>query len=289
MKYCPNCQTTYADVTLQFCLQDGTGLLSYSGKTSQMPTQVFGELETIVKQNRMPSAWEQSQVTRVATLQPEAKKSNTAIAVILTAFVMVVFFGSVLGFWLFLRVPDSEVKVVADVPENNSFRISSDANSSIHIESNNKSSGEIPNSVPPKGVSLGGEALKACEHFIGSGLYDKWKQMGGEKGKLGCPVMNEAEAPRSPQGTTGRYTHFSKGDGGYIIWHGSGRYSGTAFEVNGCFFKLYKSINATRSWLGFPIADAHAVKGGSRQDFEGGYMQWNSQTGECQAIESSRK
>lgn len=132
------------------------------------------------------------------------------------------------------------------------------------------------------GDTVGSEA-NACGYTLGSGIYNKWKQLGGEKSVLGCPVTNEGEASRSPQGTTGRWAQFRGGDGGYIIWHGVGRYAGYSFDVNGCFFKLYKSINGTSSWLGFPVGDAYAITGGSRQDFEGGYLQWNSQTGVCQA------
>lgn len=128
------------------------------------------------------------------------------------------------------------------------------------------------------------EARKACQYFLGSGLYDKWKQMGGEGGKLGCPIINETEAPRSPQGTTGQMTRFSKGDGGYIIWHGSGSFKGTSFEVSGCMYKLYASIGGTASWLGFPVKDGYAATGGARQDFEGGYILWDSQTYNCRAF-----
>ena len=46
MKYCPSCQTNYADDTLTFCLQDGTELKRASD--SQMPTVILGELETLI-------------------------------------------------------------------------------------------------------------------------------------------------------------------------------------------------------------------------------------------------
>ena len=130
------------------------------------------------------------------------------------------------------------------------------------------------------GAGLGGESMKACDYFIGGGLYNKWIQMGGEKGVLGCAIMNEADAGKSPQGTTGRYAEFR---GGLIVWHRVGPYRGTSFAVDGCFFNIYKSVGRTGSWLGFPIGDAFNITGGSRQDFEGGYMQWSSQTGRCQA------
>jgi hypothetical protein len=127
-------------------------------------------------------------------------------------------------------------------------------------------------------------AQSACGYSLGSGIYNKWMQMGGERGVLGCAIMNEAEAGRSPQGTTGRWVEFNGGDGGYIVWHGSGRYAGKSFEVHGCIFRLYRSIGGSNSWLGFPISDEYDVPGGRRSDFEGGYVLWNAQTRRCEAF-----
>jgi hypothetical protein len=133
-------------------------------------------------------------------------------------------------------------------------------------------------------ISLGGEEFKACDRFVGSGIYNKWKEMGGESGKMGCPATNETEAPPSPNGTTGRMAQFSKGDGGYLIWHGSGRFKGVTFEVSGCMFKLYSSLGGTKSWLGFPLKDGYRTPtGGARQDFEAGFILWDSKTYQCQA------
>ena len=134
------------------------------------------------------------------------------------------------------------------------------------------------------GMPNWGMAQNACGFSLGSGTYNKWMQLGGERGFLGCPIMHEAEAGRSPQGTTGRWVEFRGGDGGYIIWHGSGRFAGRAFEVHGCIFKLYKSLVGTLSWLGFPISDEYAAPGGSRSDFEGGYVYWEANTRRCRAF-----
>lgn len=130
------------------------------------------------------------------------------------------------------------------------------------------------------------ETLKACEYFLSVGLYDKWKQTGGKDGKLGCPTMNEIEAEASPQGTTGRMTRFSKGDGGYLIQHTSGRFAGTVFDVSGCMYKIYSNIGGTKSWLGFPIKDGYPASPGARQDFENGYILWDSKTYNCQAYKN---
>lgn len=131
----------------------------------------------------------------------------------------------------------------------------------------------------------GGGNANACGFSIGSGIYNKWKQTGGETGFLGCARSNEAEAGRSPLGTTGRYAFF-KGwaDAGVIIWHGNGTRAGRAFEVHGAIGQLYQSLGGTGSWLGFPISDEYAVAGGRRSDFEGGYIFWDAKTGRAQTF-----
>ncbi len=103
MKYCPSCQIKYADETLQFCLQDGTGLLDHSGD-APAPTVAFSESEqeTVVRQKPVTSDWVPSRVTENATVQPEAKKSKILPAILLTALVMCVFFGGIFAVWRFL-------------------------------------------------------------------------------------------------------------------------------------------------------------------------------------------
>lgn len=353
MKYCPSCRATYTDDSLRFCLEDGTSLLSYADNSSpEMPTQAFGELETVVRQNRITSDWGQNQITRPSKFQPEAKKSNTLLTVILTALAIFIFFAGAAGLWLLLKGGSSEIASNTDKTDNSSLLIPTNtnvsrrkqnANTNFNAGSGGTDWGPINNQASLNGERLTyyrgttvercqadcdanqncqaftliragaynpadppmcylmskateiitssccisavktTETLKACEYFLGAGLYDKWKQMGGENGKLGCPTMNETEAESSPQGTTGRITQFSKGDGGFIIRHGSGRFSGTAFEVSGCMFKIYSSLGGTGSWLGFPIKDGYNISTGARQDFEEGYILWDSKTSVCQA------
>lgn len=306
MKYCPTCQIQYTDDTLQFCFEDGTVLLDfYSRGKWQTPSEPLDETETVVRLNKMPPFWEQSQVTQVATLLPNAKKSNSPI--ILIAFVMCMLLASTMGIWFFLsgrslkasgssNTYSNNASRLTNISSNNTLRLPSPTPTLIRTPSNtnlaartpnrNTDSGAIQTNSSPKRISVNGEALKACNHLLGSGLYGKWMQLGGEKGLLGCPVMSETEAPRSPKGTIGRMTQFSKGDGGYIIWHGSGRNSGTSFEVSGCMFKLYSSLGGTRSWLGFPVRDAYTTSTGARQDFEGGYILWDSKTFICRAYKT---
>ena len=345
MRYCPSCQTTYADDSLQFCLQDGTSLLVYSGESSQIPTQSFGETETVVRQNPITSDWEQSRVTQAAALRPEAKKPGTLLAVMLTALIMFVFFAGAAGLWLLLNGGSSEISSNTNetVP---SPSLTPRINRTPDVNSGGTDWGPVNNQASLNGERLtyyrgttaeqcmadcdenpkckafgliragaynpndppmcyllskvtdivthsccisaikAEETLKACGYSLSAVLYDKWKQMGGESGRLGCPTMDETEAESSPQGTTGRMTQFSKGDGGYIIRHNSGSFSGTAFEVSGCMFKLYANIGGAGSWLGFPVKDGSNTSTGARQDFEGGYILWDAQTYECQAYKN---
>jgi len=102
MKKCPQCGTQYSDVTLSFCLHDGTPLVA--APQIDTPTVVLGETETVVPRRdaiRVPiddpqaSGWGQSQVTHVAPPRPEKKGSNTALAVGLTAVGMLVIFAMI--------------------------------------------------------------------------------------------------------------------------------------------------------------------------------------------------
>ena len=99
MKKCPQCGTQYSDVTLSFCLQDGTPLIVEP--QTDTPTVVLGEEETVAARRgavRIPvgdpsDAWGQSQVTHVASPQPEKKGSKMALAIGLTVAGMLLLFG----------------------------------------------------------------------------------------------------------------------------------------------------------------------------------------------------
>jgi hypothetical protein len=107
MKYCPSCQNTYADESLRFCLQDGTGLLDKADYVPA-PTVDFSERETVVRQKPDTFDWQPSRITQDATLEPLAKKSNTIPAVIVTALVMCIFCGGIFLAWQFLGGSDSD-------------------------------------------------------------------------------------------------------------------------------------------------------------------------------------
>ncbi len=130
MKYCPNCRSSYADDSLKFCLQDGILLVNDLNSSSEMPTIAFGEkteefrtnqptesfttnkdinqMRIDLSENRQDS-WEKSQETQIASFQPP-QKSNTLVAVLATALVMLILFGIAgIGAWFYFAKPENEV------------------------------------------------------------------------------------------------------------------------------------------------------------------------------------
>lgn len=148
MKHCPNCQTTYTDETLKFCLQDGTPLVEASD--SPMDTVSFGDEETVittrqververvepihvpVRQSPPPQQYEQQQIPSPQTVQPqivqpqirrqtelppviethrEIPKSRTGSTVALTILGTLLLLGLLGGAWMFMRNRETEVAV----------------------------------------------------------------------------------------------------------------------------------------------------------------------------------
>lgn len=111
MKTCPNCHTQYTDDTLRFCLQDGATLVATP--VTQQPTESFSgeEMETVARQ---------APVSGVTRVPPQSSgRSKTAIAVALTALVMLLLFGiGGIGLWLYFRNGDDTVKNTDNRPIN---------------------------------------------------------------------------------------------------------------------------------------------------------------------------
>lgn len=112
MKYCPSCDLKYADETLQFCLQDGTGLLDYSETAA--PTRHWSEKETVVRQAPVTVDFEPIRKTQAAS-EPEAKKSGNFLTIVLTALAMSLLFGGLAIGWLLLKDNGSENKVSSNL------------------------------------------------------------------------------------------------------------------------------------------------------------------------------
>jgi ketosteroid isomerase-like protein len=140
MKYCPNCRSSYADDTLKFCLQDGTPLVGQTDSSTELPTVVFGDEteqfkgEEVTEQFKTNQAterfttnkdfnqmrvdlpetrqhsWEQSRETQIASHITPPQKSNTLVAVLGTALVMLIIFGAIgIGAWFYFSKPETEV------------------------------------------------------------------------------------------------------------------------------------------------------------------------------------
>jgi hypothetical protein len=96
MKICPQCQTSYTDDSLRFCLQDGTPLQFDSASA---PTVAWKEPETVV---RNPTTWQP------APEKSEPRKSRLGLAIFLTALVMLGLFGiGAIGAFIYFRNADS--------------------------------------------------------------------------------------------------------------------------------------------------------------------------------------
>lgn len=131
MKSCPACLTQYTDDTLKYCLQDGTPLVP--GFQSDAPTVVMGETETLVN----PRPGESKLDTQPDVFSPKAisgshasverSGSKTAIAVAITALVMLMVFG-VLGLAGYLYLRDQRQSVVANVNLNGSNNVALNKN-----------------------------------------------------------------------------------------------------------------------------------------------------------------
>jgi hypothetical protein len=109
-------------------------------------------------------------------------------------------------------------------------------------------------------------------------IRDTWAAVGWEAGVLGYPVSDEVATPDG----VGRYNVFEHGS---IYWTPS---TG-AFEVHG----LIRDAWAETGWevgpLGYPISNEYVIAGGSRSDFQHGYITWSEATNTTTVTEGPKK
>jgi hypothetical protein len=264
MKRCPTCARTYPDDTLAFCLIDGSVLSASFDPERSGADRGRNSTETQVLNPTIPSDSSPTIQPTIRTPAPQVpplyvenrppsqsveKRSKAPWAIAGVAVLLAGILGMIL--------------LVSKWP------------------TKTENPGKLTNSNASTPAIT--KSKVACNISLSHPIYDKWIQMGGENGRLKCPVDNESDAPTSPLGTTGRWVRFSAGDGGYIIWHESGANAGKAFEVSGCMYKVYASLGGTKSWLGFPTGDGGEFSTGAWQQFEAGYILWDSKTYACQA------
>ena len=80
-------------------------MLEYAD-SSMMPTQDFSERETVVRQKPETFDLPQTRVTQDARSEPEAKKSNTILAIIVTVLAICFLFGGAFVIWRMLGSSD---------------------------------------------------------------------------------------------------------------------------------------------------------------------------------------
>ena len=107
-------------------------------------------------------------------------------------------------------------------------------------------------------------------HEVHGGIYNKWKELGLERGFLGFPVTDEMY-------TLGK-------DATLVIFEGGTIYRNSitgTHEIHGSIFDKWKSMGAERSFLGYPITDEMSLSQGrgAIQYFQGGAIMFTKQTG----------
>jgi hypothetical protein len=125
----------------------------------------------------------------------------------------------------------------------------------------------------------------ACGRQLSAAALLEWRNLGGEQGRLGCATAPETTTSVSPQGSAARAATF--GDRGMILLHTGGARAGQAYAIAGCFYRLYIQYGASSGWLGLPVADAINTPDGSRQEFEGGSMDYARAYDACEATHAT--
>ncbi len=184
MKRCPNCQTTYADDSLQFCLQDGMPL---AGISNQNSADYFNtESETIVSPKRVepirfepPSSYQTNDAHRQPTNEPvvvekhEKKKSNTAAIVTLSVLgtILLLALGG-LGAWLYFANKKTQVAVGVNTATQNRPPNANVANQNTNA--NVATPSPTATATPTAQPTLKPETVKAVINDV-KDVVDEWK------------------------------------------------------------------------------------------------------------------
>ncbi len=181
MKQCPNCQTTYADDGLQFCLQDGTPLAAFPNQN--LSDSYDTESETLVVPKRVepirfepPSSYQNNQANwqpsaPVVIEQRETKKSNTTMIVALSVLGTMLLLGvGGLGAWLYFNNKKTSVAVsVNNAPANRP------ANTNLTTNQNaNLAAAPSPTATPTAPPTLQPEEAKRISNAVKEVVND-WK------------------------------------------------------------------------------------------------------------------
>ncbi|MFG2294988.1 FG-GAP-like repeat-containing protein [Streptomyces sp. NPDC048603] len=107
-------------------------------------------------------------------------------------------------------------------------------------------------------------------------IYKRYLASNGPSGALGYPTTDEVANADG----IGRYNHFRKrneaSDNGSIYWTTTTQ---KPLVVRAGVRNKWVSLGAEKSFLGYPKSEEYQVYGGTRADFDGGYIRYNSTTG----------
>ncbi|MEV0089206.1 N-acetylmuramoyl-L-alanine amidase, partial [Saccharopolyspora sp. NPDC050642] len=106
-------------------------------------------------------------------------------------------------------------------------------------------------------------------HAVHGAIRNAWAANGWEAGPAGYPTTDELTTPD----TIGRYNHFTKNAS--IYWTSTT----DAHLVYGAIREHWGALGWETSWLGYPTSNEYPVPAGRRNDFQGGYIEWNATTG----------
>lgn len=103
-----------------------------------------------------------------------------------------------------------------------------------------------------------------------------WESSGWEQGTYGFPTSNTTSIPQ----IGGQFNNFEGDDnqGAAVYWSQN---SGT-HGVKGAILQHWRGEGGVKSQLGFPTSDEMDKPYGKRSNFQGGYVTWNSDTGETE-------
>ncbi len=120
-----------------------------------------------------------------------------------------------------------------------------------------------------------GGTFRGQAFFIRDPYVSKWRVTPA----LALPVSQE-HAASSRFNTTGTQQDFQ---GGVVLQITSGALQNQVFVVSGTLFTKYAETGGTGGWIGFPSGDEFTLSGRQRQNFEGGFIEFNPATGTVEA------
>lgn len=196
MKICSQCQTTYTDDSLQFCLQDGTPLKFVTATIAQNSTEVWNsEPETVIKQNnnqirfdlpQQPTTQPQNyQTNQITNFQPDPPKKSKLWLFLLVGLLGVSVIG-VLGVAGVMMFMNSGTTVVQN--NSNSVQTNSTNNNSANV---NATPTTTPTPTPTPKPTLKPAEIESAKKEAESTIY-AWKTA-AENNNLDTNLSNYAD------------------------------------------------------------------------------------------------